>query len=327
MATVKFLTGSLAQFNSITPAADTLYFLDNGELYRGNVKYSGSKVSVVAAYPETMASDVLYINSTDKSMKFNNAEVEPSIVSSIVVDADAPENDTPADRLANVGAIKAYIASVIADLPEAVDYTVELTDETAGETEYSKQTLTQASIEGDDKTVGTIVVPKVTMTTDSSDSAVKKYTLKQGTTEIGTIDIPADMVVEDAEVTVVTDEQAGTEGYPATAGTYMKFTIANKDEFLWVDVADLCDAYTGQEVTDAGISVAVSDANVISATLVGKAVGSANIVDGAVGEDALADAAVTADKIAEGAVAEDNLTEELAQKINDAAPTWGTIGG
>lgn len=327
MANVKFLTGSLAQYQALgtNVSADTLYFLDNGELYKGDVKYTGSKVQVVAAYPETMATDVLYINSTDKSMKFNNAEVEPAIVSTI-------GDTTAGTSLADVAAIKAYVEAELAKLPEAIDYSVELTDETAGETEYSKQTLTQASIEGDDKTVGTIVIPKVTMTADDSDSSIKKYVFKQGTTEIGTVNVPADMVVESGEVVKVTAEQAGTEGFPETAGTYIKLTIANEDEPLWINVADLVDVYTGKEETT-GISVTVSDANVISAALVGKAVASGNIADGAVTADAIAEGAVTADAladdavttdaIADGNITEDKLSEDVKAKLGEIE--WGTI--
>lgn len=297
MANIAFLGGTLEQYQGLaTKNANTLYFLTNGHLYKGDKRITGS-VEVVDTYPSVMENDVLYICSADKSMKFNGVEIEPSIVSSIVVDAEHPENNTAADRLATVGAIKAYIEAQLANIPEAVDYTVELTDETAGENEYSKQTLTQASIEGDDKTVGTIVVPKVTMTTDTSDSSVKKYTFKQGATEIGTVNIPADMVVEDAEVVKVTEEQAGTEGYPASAGTYLKFSIANKDDDLWVDVKDLANEYGVVTGVTNGIQLALSEDNKFSATIVGQV------------------------------IAEANLAEDLATKINaaDEGLTWGTI--
>ena len=65
---------------------------------------------------------------------------------------------------------------------------------------------------------------------------------------------------------------------------------------MYINTNSLVDVYTGKTATD-GVSVAISDTNEISATLVGKAVTEANL--------------------------EDTLAKKIADA--DAALTWGTI--
>ena len=66
MANVKFLTGSYAQYVSLTQKSDdTLYFID-GQLFKGSVSYS-DQVVVVSALPSTLVAGKVYVNTTDKS--------------------------------------------------------------------------------------------------------------------------------------------------------------------------------------------------------------------------------------------------------------------
>ena len=122
---------------------------------------------------------------------------------------------------------------------------------------------------------------------------LKTYQFTYGTDSTFEIDIPKDLVVESGEVIVVADDSPVSG---LTNGTYLKLVIANQTEPVYINVADLCDVYTGKTATD-GISVAISASNEISATLAGKA------------------------------VSESNLEDTLAKKINDAEEsyTWGTI--
>lgn len=92
------------------------------------------------------------------------------------------------------------------------------------------------------------------------------YTLSQGGTEIGKINIPKDMVVKSGSVVKGTFAQDGsfTEN---TSGkdTALKLVIANSSDVIYINVKDLASTYTGG--TTADITVAVSDTDVITATL------------------------------------------------------------
>lgn len=103
----------------------------------------------------------------------------------------------------------------------------------------------------------------VTLTKDSTGLV---YTLSQGGTEIGKINIPKDMVVQSGSVVKGTFAQDGgfTEN---TAGkdTALKLVIANSTDVVYINVKDLASIYTGG--TTADITVTVSDTGVITARL------------------------------------------------------------
>ena len=291
MANVSFKTGTYAQYVSLTQKSDdTLYFLSNGQLFKGEVSYS-DQIVIVSALPDTLVAGKVYVNTTDKSVTYydgtTSTVVVPATVGSI---GDA----TPDTDLANVKAIKDFVAAEIAKIPAQVDYTVTLVDETTADGELTKQTIKQGEA-GSETEVGTIVVPDLKMEVKATpnDGYLKTYQFTYGTGSAFEIDIPKDLVVESGEVIVVTDD-APVSGL--TNGTYLKLVIVNQAEPIYIDVKDLCDVYTGKTATD-GVSVAVSETNEISATLTGKA------------------------------VAEANLEDTLATKINDAVDsyTWGTI--
>ena len=169
-----------------------------------------------------------------------------------------------------------------------------LVNEAAGENELTKQTIKQGKA-GSEATIGTVVVPNLKMEVKAApnNGYLKTYQFTYGTGSAFEIDIPKDLVITGGEVIVVDD------GHPVsglTNGTYLKLVIANQTEPVYINVADLCDVYTGKTATD-GISVTISASNEISAALSGKA------------------------------VAEDNLEDTLAKKINDSVEsyTWGTI--
>ena len=123
----------------------------------------------------------------------------------------------------------------------------------------------------------------------------KSYVFKQGETIIGTVNVPLDLVVSGGEITVNPDGQP--------AGTYLKLTIKNQEAPVYINVADLVDAYTAQ-ASAAQIQLAISDTNEISAT----------VVAGSIGATELGANAVTTVKIADG-----NVT--LAKLGTDVTPT------
>ena len=287
---VKFLSGSYAQYSAL-PVKDvnTLYFVD-GQLFKGDVSYT-DQIVVVAALPDTLVAGKIYVNTTDKSVTYYDGTTSTVIVPATV---GAIGDSTPDTDLANVKAIKDFVAAQIAKIPAAVDYTVTLVDDAAGEGELTKQTIKQGKA-GSEATIGSIVVPNLKMEVKATpnNGYLKTYQFTYGTGSAFEIDIPKDLVVESGEVIVVADDSPVSG---LTNGTYLKLVIANQTEPVYINVADLCDVYTGKAATD-GISVTISASNEISAALIGKA------------------------------VAEANLDDALAKKINDAEDsyTWGTI--
>ena len=290
MANVKFLSGSYAQYSSLAVKdANTLYFVD-GQLFKGDVSYT-DQIVVVSALPDTLVAGKIYVNTTDKSVTYYDGATSTVIVPATV---GAIGDSTPDTDLANVKAIKDFVAAQIAKIPAAVDYTVTLVDDATAEGELTKQTIKQGKA-GSEATIGTIVVPNLKMEVKAApnNGYLKTYQFTYGAGSTFEIDIPKDLVVKSGEVIVVADDSPVSG---LTNGTYLKLVIANQTEPVYINVADLCDVYTGKTVTD-GVSIAISASNEISATLTGKA------------------------------VSESNLDDALAKKINDAVEsyTWGTI--
>lgn len=126
------------------------------------------------------------------------------------------------------------------------------------------------------------------------------YTLKQGGNDVGTIDIPKDMVVESGSVVVDPEGQA--------AGTYIKLVLANVADPLFINVGALVDLYTA---TENAAQVQVSVDNVTRKI-------SAAIVAGSVNTTELADNAVTTAKIADANVTLAKLSNEVQTSLGKA---------
>ena len=284
---VSFKTGSYAQYVSLTQKSDdTLYFLDNGQLFKGAVSYS-DQIAVVSALPDTLVAGKVYVNTTDKSVTYYDGTTSTVVVPATV---GTIGDSTPDTDLANVKAIKDFVAAEIAKIPAQTDYTVTLVDDVTADGELTKQTIKQGKA-GSETEVGTIVVPDLKMEVKATpnDGYLKTYQFTYGTGSAFEIDIPKDLVVTAGEIIVV-NSSSPVSGL--TDGTYLKLTIANQTEPVYINTSDLCDVYTGKTATD-GVSVSVSASNEISATLVGKAVTEANLDDALAKKIADADAALT----------------------------------
>lgn len=129
-------------------------------------------------------------------------------------------------------------------------------------------------------------VVTVTPTTDSNYAQV--YTIKQGNKEVGKINIPKDKVVESGEIVV---NPAGQ-----SAGTYIKLVLQNVATPLYINVGDLVDVYTAQ-ASAAQVQVAISDTNVISATIVAGSISATELAADAVVTAKIKDANVTKAKL------------------------------
>lgn len=127
-------------------------------------------------------------------------------------------------------------------------------------------------------------------TAPTTSGALKSYTIKQGGTTLGVIDIPKDMVV--TEGSVVTNPEG------ESPGTYIKLVIANQEAPLLINVGKLVDIYTVKK-NATQIQLAIdSSTREISATIVAGSVGTTELADNAVVTTKIADANVTLAKLA-----------------------------
>lgn len=147
-------------------------------------------------------------------------------------------------------------------------------------------------------TGGTAAVVTITEK-GATDAYAQVYEIKQGTTTVGTINIPKEMVVESGEVVT------NPSGQPA--GTYIKLTLQNVSNPLYIDVAKLVDVYTAQQ-NATKIQLNIDASNVISAS----------IVEGAVTATELAANAVVTAKIADKNVTKAKLSDTVQTSLDKA---------
>lgn len=135
-------------------------------------------------------------------------------------------------------------------------------------------------------------------------------TIKQGgdTAEdiIGTINIPADMVV--ASGAVETYSAGHLPSGVDEPGTYLVLTLANSDnQKVYINVADLIDTYTAApNATQVQLAV---NGRVLSASIVAGSITATELASGAVTTVKLDDAAVTNAKLASDAVQTANIVD------------------
>lgn len=127
-------------------------------------------------------------------------------------------------------------------------------------------------------------------TETTTDGMLKSYTIKQGGTTVGTIDIPKDLVVTAGSV--VTDPEG------EDPGTYIKLVIANQEDPLLINVGKLVDIYKAKSAATQIQLVIDSATREISATIVSGSVGTTELADDAITTVKIADANVTLTKLA-----------------------------
>lgn len=164
----------------------------------------------------------------------------------------------------------------------------------------------------------------VTISSEAGTGNVSQvYTIKQGTTTIGTINIPKDQFLKSAAL--VKGTWASDKFTESATGTgkaiKLVMNIDGDDsdstvDVLYINVADLVDVYTAQGGATE-VQVAISDSNVISAT----------IVNGSVNANKLASNAVTTVKILDGNVTEAKLASNAVTtaKIKDSNVTYAKL--
>lgn len=150
----------------------------------------------------------------------------------------------------------------------------------------------------------TISIDSKTTTT----GMLKSYTVKQGSKQIGVIDIPKDMVVKSGEVVVNPEGQ--------TAGTYIVLTLANTTEDkIYVNVGTLVDIYKAKaNATKVQLTINPTTREI-----------SADIVAGSIVAADLAANAVTTDKIADKSVTKAKLADAVQTSLGKADSAVQTV--
>lgn len=108
----------------------------------------------------------------------------------------------------------------------------------------------------------------------------QNYIIKQGGSQVGVaINIPKDMVVESGSI--VAGTWNGATFTPGTGtGKALALVIANGGGTVYINVADLVDAYTGGNTTT--VNVSIDGANKITASVNNKSIAIAHLTDDAV---------------------------------------------
>ena len=98
---------------------------------------------------------------------------------------------------------------------------------------------------------------------EGTEGFLKVYTIKQGDREVGTINIPKDLVVTSGSVVKGTWNDGTFTEEESGSGTALKLVIANQTNPVYINTLDLVKDHTG------GNGISISDTNVISVKIDG----------------------------------------------------------
>ena len=286
---VKFLKGTAAQYATLTTKdSNTFYYIDDKNLYLGSIKISNAEDLAAAitriAANETNIGNLTALTTTQKA----------SLVVAI--------NELKAEIAALTGGDTGGISEMI---EKATGKLSELTTENKANLVAAINEL-DAAIDTNAK-AATISIDSKTTTT----GMLKSYTVKQGSKQIGVIDIPKDMVVKSGEVKVNPEGQ--------TAGTYIVLTLANATEDkIYVNVGRLVDIYTAQAKASK-VQLAINPSTrEISASIVAGSIGAADLAANAITTDKIADKNVTKAKLADNVQASLGKADSAVQTIAES---------
>lgn len=288
--------------------ASIFFTTDTRRIYKGSVLYT-QDFEVVSTTPvaDTAKEDRLYIVSTsgDMYIKYNNqivqvggnsakiATIQQNIASNYstisAVSEDIYKTSGIADRLqAAEGAIASLgalgngqsISQALEHKLDKVDFntysseTSETlaslrTDVDANETAIASNTAEIAGVKTSITNLTSSHAVTVDDTATPGQGIAKVYTIKQGDTTVGTINIPKDLVVTSGTVVVAGDGNNDTQVIAgATAGDkYIKLTVANQTAPIYIAVKDLVDVYTAQD-NATQVQLTIGSNNEISAAIV-----------------------------------------------------------
>lgn len=329
MALVKFYSGLSSAFNAGSADANSLYFLtDTKQLYKGSVLYAdmtgqealAAKLADIANGAQVNVLESVTVNGSkltiaDKNVTITIApgsakgtiSVNGTDVAVTGLGTAAYENKEAFDEAGAAKEVQGETTKTVKDVADeaaAAQADVDAVEEDLGNVD-SLETTNKTVVGAINEVLAAVgaggTAATITITTDTTtDGALKSYTVKQGDTTVGVIDIPKDMVVESGSV--VTDPA----GQPA--GTYIKLVLANVAEPLYINVGTLVDIYVVKEnATQVQLAIDPSTREI-----------SASIVTGSIGTAELADAAVTTAKIADANVTKAKLSTEVQASLGKA---------
>lgn len=183
--------------------------------------------SLGSNYDESGAADAVKAELTE--ILDNKVEKATTLAGYGISDAYTKEEVSNQDAVVLAEAQR-YTKELIDKLPEQVDYTVEITENT------------------------------------EDSSVAKTYVFTQNGREIGNIKIDKKLVVTSGTVRTVVEVDVPYAG-AAVGDKYIDLEIANQTEHIYIPAKDLVDIYTAQS-NASEVQVAISNTNEISATLV-----------------------------------------------------------
>ena len=249
MALVKFVAGTAAQFQDLSPKdANTLYFItDERRIYKGDTPYSGGIYKTVTAFPTTgdAAVNTLYVNTATGEVAYFNGTNMQTVVPATGKSISGAGDDT---HLATTKAVVDYVATKLTELDvSALEGRVDTL-----ETEMDAAQASITTITGDGE--GSIAKAKtdaITAAKTYTDQEVAKKANLEHTHEIADVTGLQDALNGKAN-TVHTHTTAQVDGLDAA--------LAGKaDKATTLEGYGITDAYT-QTQTDTKIAEAVAAA-------------------------------------------------------------------
>ena len=300
---VKFLKGTAEGYTGIASkdALTFYYTTDDKNLYLGDVKLSNAAdLTAAVGRIATAEGEIDAIQEQLTSLiGEGSGSIQDMIDSAIntfktTVIGTVEEGTTVVGMIEEVsGAVDAAgdrIDAIETDIGD-VDSLTTVSKEIVGAIEEVKNAVSAGG------TAATLTID----TSTTTEGMAKSYTIKQGASTIGVIDIPKDMVVSSGTV-----EKDPADQDP---GTYLVLTLANAtSDKIYINVGTLVDLYTAQQ-SAAQVQLTInSGTREISAT----------IVAGSVTDVELAANAVTTVKIADGNVTKAKLATAVQASLDKA---------
>ena len=311
---IVYITGGAGNEKNSCVFAQGVYFADIHEMVKAinfvkginvggqsyNAAMGGGYVAFGAKDPATVAVNA---GSTGIEIGLTDAFIEK--VDDVVALAATINGDylKAADRTALEGLITAADGKAQSALDKANEVAEDVgnVDDLSTENKEVVKAINEVlAAVGTGGTAATVIITEK----GASGDYAQVYEFKQGTTTIGTINIPKELVVESGEVVT------NPTGKPA--GTYIKLTLQNVTEPLYIDVAKLVDVYTAQQ-SATQVQLNIDASNVISATIVAGSVTATELAANAVVTAKIADKNVTKEKLAQA-------VQESLGKADAAAP-------
>lgn len=252
MADVLFKKGLQANYESLgTKVPTTFYYTtDEKNLYIGDVKLSND-ADLKAALSRISANEKDLASLKDVIAKLNGDESVDGSVKKQINDAVTTLN------------LKA-----IASSGKAKDVAL---DDAAGNFTTDNVESALADLAGKINSTGE--AGSLSIETASTEDAAAAgyaaiYIFKQGTKEVGRINIAKDMVATSGEIVYPTANAPITvDGASVTSGTYIKLVIANNNTPVYINVADLIEYNAVDNAEGAEVILSESEDHKISATL------------------------------------------------------------